>query len=212
MIGFLAGTLAHKTAERLLLEVSGVGYELAASTRTLASLGAVSEELMLYTHLHVRENEVSLYGFIDEEEKRAFCALIEVSGVGPKVALAVLSSLSPQMLANALLSEDVALLSSVPGIGKKTAQRLIIDLKGKLAGVLPDGGQSAGTTGAATAAGVLTPGGEPSPFAEAQAALFSMGFSAAEIAEALAGAEADDSTEALLKHALGRMGRQGGHS
>jgi len=204
VIGFLAGTLAYKGADRLLVEVGGIGYELAASTRTIAALGSVGEEMLLYTHLHVRENEVSLYGFIDEDEKRAFLALIEVSGIGPKVALAALSSLNPRMLAAAVAAEDAALLSSVPGIGKKTAQRLIIDLKGKLAAVFPElspaANAASGGTGAAQAVG------EPSPFADAQAALFSMGFSAAEIAEALTGAQADSDTEELLKHALHRMG------
>jgi len=208
MIAFLAGVLAHKSSDRLLVEVGGIGYELAASTRTLAGTGGVGEELLIYTHLHVRENEVSLYGFIDEDEKRAFLALIDVSGIGPKVALAVLSSLNPRMLANAIAAEDIALLSSVPGIGKKTAQRLVIDLKGKLAAVFPDASsaaQGAAGGGADVGSGGLI-AGEPNPFADAQAALFSMGFSAAEIADALTGAEADSNTEALLKHALARMG------
>ncbi|MCL2402868.1 MAG: Holliday junction branch migration protein RuvA [Coriobacteriia bacterium] len=204
MIAFLAGTLAHKAADRLYLEVGGVGYELAASTRTLSSLGSRGEDVLLYTYLHVRENEVSLFGFVDEEEKRVFLALIDISGIGPKVALAVLSTLQPRMLAGAVATEDIALISSVPGIGKKTAQRLIIELKGKLDTVFPaQSGEAPADTGAKA---IGTDSDEHGALADAQAALFSMGFSAAEIAEAFAGAPAEASSETLLKHALANMG------
>jgi Holliday junction DNA helicase RuvA len=206
MIAFLAGTLAHKASDRAYLEVAGVGYELMASTRTLSSLGARGEDVLLYTHLHVRENDVSLFGFVDEEEKRVFLALIDISGIGPKVGLAVLSTLQPRMLAGAVATEDIALISSVPGIGKKTAQRLILDLKGKLDAVFPD--QSGEATSAASAESPNSAGAEDehTAFADAQAALFSMGFSAAEIAEAFLGAPVDANSETLLKHALSKMG------
>jgi len=203
MIAFLAGTLAHKAAGKLYLEVNGVGYELAASTRTLSSLGSRGEDALLYTYMHVRENEVALFGFCDEEEKRVFLALIDISGIGPKVALAVLSSLQPRMLAGAVATEDIALISSVPGIGKKTAQRLIIELKGKLEAVFP---ADMGDTSPDTQAASGSAGEQQSALADAQAALFSMGFSAAEIAEAFTGAPADASSEALLKYALAKMG------
>jgi len=207
MIAFLAGTLAHKATDKLYLEVGGVGYELAASTRTLASLGSRGEDVLLYTYMHVRENDVALFGFCDEEEKRVFLALIDISGIGPKVALAVLSSLQPRMLAGAVATEDIALISSVPGIGKKTAQRLIIELKGKLEAVFP---ASIGETSTDAAAAPSAATQQQSALADAQAALFSMGFSAAEIAEAFTGAPADANSEALLKHALAKMG--GGQS
>ena len=210
MIAFLAGTLAHKANDRLYLEVAGVGYELMASTRTLSSLGARGEDVLMYTYLHVRENEVSLFGFLDEEEKHVFLALIDISGIGPKVALAVLSTLQPRMLAGAVAAEDIALISSVPGIGKKTAQRLIIELKGKLDAAFPVAGASAGTDVGASGATADMIDAEQSAFADAQAALFSMGFSASEIAEAFVGAPADASSEDLLKHALTNMGNTGG--
>ncbi|MDR1412426.1 MAG: Holliday junction branch migration protein RuvA [Actinomycetes bacterium] len=202
MIAFLAGTLARKAPDHLLLEVSGIGYKLMASTRTITSLGAVGEPALLQTHLHVRENEVSLYGFLDDEEKRAFLALIEVSGIGPKVALAVLSSLTPHMLAAALSAEDVGLLSSVVGIGKKTAQRIIIDLKGKLGSALPAAGTAAAASGDETGSAAAPAAAN---FADAQSALFSMGFSAAEIAEAFVGVDAESSAEDILRHALHRL-------
>jgi len=207
MIAFLAGTLAHKSSDRLYIDVGGVGYDLAASTRTLSSLGARGEDVLIYTYMHVRENEVALFGFLDEEEKRVFLALIDVSGIGPKVALAVLSTLQPRMLAGAVATEDIALISSVPGIGKKTAQRLIIELKGKLDAVFPaDVGTGAAAGERAGSVAADTSSVEHSAFADAQAALFSMGFSAAEIAEAFVGAPADASSEDLLKHALSTMG------
>ena len=205
MIAFLAGTLAYKAGDRLYLEVKGVGYELLASTRTLATLGQRGDEVLLYTYMHVRENEVSLFGFVDEEEKRVFLALIDISGIGPKVALAVLSTLQPRMLAGAVATEDIALISSVPGIGKKTAQRLIIELKGKLDAIFPAQLWQA-TADADTVVGTVSDDSEHTALADAQAALFSMGFSAAEIAEAFAGAPAEADSEALLKHALANMG------
>jgi Holliday junction DNA helicase RuvA len=211
MIAFLAGTIAHKGTDSLYLEVAGVGYELAASTRTLSNIAGRGDEQLLFTYMHVRENEVSLFGFCDEEEKRVFLALIDISGIGPKVGLAVLSALEPRILAGAVATEDSALIESVPGIGKKTAQRLIIELKGKLDAVFPSfdlassgksGGGSPSTEGLAGDSSAL----EPSSFADAQAALFSMGFSAAEIAEAFKGAEVGGNSEELLKYALARLG------
>ncbi|MCL2881524.1 MAG: Holliday junction branch migration protein RuvA [Coriobacteriia bacterium] len=202
MIAFLAGTIADKSTDAVTIDVGGIGYLLSVSTGTLASLGAVGDEALLYTHLHLRENEIALYGFAEPAERTAFLALISVSGIGPKVALAVLSALNPQILANAVTTEDVALLSSVSGIGKKTAQRMILELKGKLgatlgAGDLASSGGAAGANATPTAASAL---------AEAQAALFSMGFAPVEVAEALVGADGEDDTSALLKFALHRLG------
>jgi len=202
MIAFLAGRIAAKTPESAIIDVAGVGYLLGVSVRTAAQLGSVGDEVMLYTHLHLRENEIALYGFIEAAERSAFLALIGISGIGPKVALAVLSTLSPALLATAVTTEDVTTLSSVPGIGKKTAQRMILELKGKWGAGLDTDGALAG--GAASGGGVVSAGA--SAVAEAQAALFSMGFAPAEVAEAFAGAEADSDTAALLKYALHRLG------
>ncbi|MCL2324385.1 MAG: Holliday junction branch migration protein RuvA [Actinomycetia bacterium] len=196
MIAHLAGTIAEKSAEGVVIDVAGVGYAVSAPTDTLANLGAVGDEVLLYTYLHLRENEIALYGFTDAEQRRAFLALIAVSGIGPKVALAVLSALTPQLLGNAVTTEDVATLSSVPGIGKKTAQRMILELKGKL-GAAPEAGAGATAPGVAPAA---------SPVAEAQAALFAMGLTPVEVAEALVGAPADGTTAELLRYALHRLG------
>ncbi|MDO8916118.1 MAG: Holliday junction branch migration protein RuvA [Coriobacteriia bacterium] len=191
MIAFLTGKVVAKAASFALIEVGGVGFRLAMSTTSLAALPVEGDEVTVHTYLHVREDDLSLYGFESDDERALFERLITVSGVGPKVALAVLSSLRPDALKRALASEDVALLSSVPGIGKKTAQRLIIELKDKLD--LPD----------LASAGV---GSEPVAAAGARDALLSMGFSPAEAAAALSGAPTDASAEQLLRLALKSLG------
>lgn len=193
MIGFLCGRVAVKGAGFCLLDVGGVGYRLAMTTGSLAALPAEGDEVLVHTYLYVREDELSLFGFESEAEKQAFELLITVSGVGPKVALATLSALTPDSLATAVASEDVALVSSVPGIGKKTAQRIILDLADKLgAPELGSGGARKSMAGAGVA--------------EATDALLAMGFSAAEAAAALKGYEGGAGAEELLKHALRRLG------
>jgi len=193
MIAFLTGRVASKRAGECVLDVGGVGFRLAMSTSSLASLPAEGDAVTIHTHLHVREDELSLFGFESPEEKSLFEHLLTVSGVGPKVALAALSALSPSALSEAIARDDVALISSVPGIGKKTAQRIILDLKDRLG--MPDlAGASASAVGADVAA-------------EATQALLGMGFSSAEVASALRGYEGPkDDAQALLKHALRRLG------
>ena len=200
MIAFLAGHLAAKTPDSATIDVAGVGYLVGVSARTASQLPTVGDEVMLYTHLHLRENEIALYGFFDPAERSAFEALIAISGIGPKVALAVLSVLTPALLATAVTTEDIATLSSVPGIGKKTAQRMILELKGSWGAVLDAGASpSVATSGA-------SPSAATSALTEAQAALFSMGFAPAEVAEAFAGAETDGDVTTLLKYALHKLG------
>lgn len=192
MIAFLTGKVAGKSASSCLLDVHGVGFRLAMSTTSLAALPSEGDEVTIQTYLYVREDELSLYGFESLAERELFERLIGVSGVGPKVALAVLSGLSPDTLKGAIAREDVTLLSSVPGVGKKTAQRMIIDLKDKLD--LPDlGAGAAGGAGSGAAA-------------EARDALLSMGFSAAEAALALRDVPAGAGAEDAIKHALKRLG------
>jgi Holliday junction DNA helicase RuvA len=191
MIAFLTGRLAAKTTTHALIDVGGVGYKLAMPTPALASLPAEGDEVTVYTYLHVREDDLSLFGFESDDSRGLFEQLITVSGVGPKVAISVLSALSPDALKRALATDDVALLSSVPGIGKKTAQRLIIELKDKLD--LPDLSLSGGGVSAAAASA-------------ARDALLSMGFSPGEASAALADGPADATAEQLLKRALKSLG------
>jgi holliday junction DNA helicase RuvA len=190
VIAFLRGRVAAKASGAAVVDVGGVGYRLLMSTAAVSSLPAEGDEVTVETYLHVREDELTLYGFASDDERDVFAQLIAVSGIGPKVALAVLSSLRPDTLRGAVASDDVALISSVPGIGKKTAQRLILELKDRLQ--LPEAG--------------LSRPADTVAIAEARDALLTMGFSAAEAASALRDAPADARAEELLKRALRALG------
>lgn len=132
MIGQLNGTLIEKLPPQLVLDVNGVGYEVDVSMQTFYGLPALGEKVRLYTQLVVREDAHLLFGFASKEERLTFRQLVKVSGIGAKTALGILSGLSSDELANAIANDDIKLLSSVPGIGKKTAERLIVELRGKL--------------------------------------------------------------------------------
>ncbi len=192
MIAFLSGRVVAKRPASALIDVGGVGYQLAMSTGSLAALPAEGDEVTVWTHLHVREDELSLFGFESEAEKNAFELLITVSGVGPKVALSALSAMSADVLAQAIATEDDKLIATIPGVGKKTAQRIVLDLKDKLG--TREIGSSARSAGQALAV------------AEASDALLGMGFSSAEIAIALQGSDKGADTQSLVRHALKRLG------
>ena len=132
MIATLHGKLQSRTDDSLIVNIGGVGFRVRVPSSTLANLGAVGSDVMLFTHLHVREDDLSLYGFAAEEELRLFETLLTVSGIGPKVALGVLSSASADTLRVAIAQGNLAVLTAIPGIGKKTAQRLVLELKGKI--------------------------------------------------------------------------------
>jgi Holliday junction DNA helicase RuvA len=135
MIGRLQGRLAAKNPPQVVLDVAGVGYEVDVPMSTFYSLPATGEAITLYTHLIVREDAHTLYGFATLEERAAFRQLIRISGVGARTALAVLSGLSVADLAQAIALQEAGRLTKIPGIGKKTAERLLLELKGKLADV-----------------------------------------------------------------------------
>lgn len=168
MIGRLHGKLLEKNPPQILIDVSGVGYEVDVPMSTFCNLPEVGGELTLYTHFVVREDAELLYGFATLAERAVFRALIKISGVGPKIALALLSGITVDQLKDAVGRGETGLLTKVPGIGKKTAERLVLELKGKLAG-----------TGAATAA-VPTSGAR----ADVAAALIALGYSEREAAAA----------------------------
>ena len=168
MIGYLDGTLAARQPHGVFLEVGGVGYRLSCSATTLATLPPAGERCRLFTHLHVREDMLALYKFASEAEQDIFEALLGVSGIGPKVALGICSAFSPDALRRALVTDDVAALASVPGIGKRTAQRMVLELKEKLA--LPDLQVAGPAQGAA---------------AGARSALENLGYSPSEVRAAL---------------------------
>ncbi len=197
MIAFVSGRVVSKGASHCILEVGGVGLKLAMSTGSLAALPAEGDDALVYTYLYVREDELSLFGFENDAEKDAFEKLITVSGVGPKVALAALSALSTETLAQAVATGDVAMITSIPGVGKKTAQRIILELADKLG--VPELGAGGGSAGRAATGGAAE--------AEATDALLAMGFSAAEASAAIKGFEGEaGDASALLKHALKRLG------
>ena len=139
MIGRLSGIVLEKRPDRALVDASGVGYELHVPLGTFAALPAVGERASLHVHTHVREDAILLFGFATAEEKALFEKLITVSGVGPKVALAVLSGLPLPELVGAIAAQNVKRLSTIPGVGKKLAERLGVELKDKVAGILPGG-------------------------------------------------------------------------
>ena len=144
MIGRISGRLLSKNPPQVLLEAAGVGYEIDVPMSTFYSLPANGDAVTLHTHLVVREDAHVLYGFATLEERAAFRKLIRISGVGARTALSVLSGLSVAELAQAVMLQDTARLTKVPGIGKKTADRLLLELKGKLADTLPADAKSGG--------------------------------------------------------------------
>ncbi|MEC5205204.1 Holliday junction DNA helicase RuvA [Vogesella perlucida] len=133
MIGRLSGTLIEKLPPQITVDVNGVGYDVDVTMTTFYQLPALGQKTTLFTHLVVREDAHLLYGFASRDERETFRQLIKVSGIGAKIALAILSGMSTDELAVAVASEDLKRLSSVPGIGKKTAERLVLELRGKLA-------------------------------------------------------------------------------
>jgi len=132
MIGQLKGQIISKNPPEVLLEVNGIGYELLCPMSTFYKLDNSSEDTLLYTHLSIKEDSHTLFGFISKDEKNMFRELIRVNGVGPKVALAILSHLSVPSLVDCIMSEDADLLAKTPGIGKKTALKLIVELQDRL--------------------------------------------------------------------------------
>lgn len=150
MIGRLSGILAAKNPPQVMVDAGGVGYEVDVPMSTFYNLPATGEKVVLLTHLVVREDAHILFGFGTEDERAAFRKLIRISGVGARTALSVLSGLSVNDLANAVATQDGARLTKVPGIGKKTAERLLLELKGKLADVLPGAGPAGVQSSAAS--------------------------------------------------------------
>jgi Holliday junction DNA helicase RuvA len=192
MIGRLKGTLVGKQPPWLLLDVHGVGYELEAPMSTFYELPALGQEVELRTHYAVKEDAVALYGFHREAERTLFRTLLKVSGVGAKTALAILSGASVEDFSRLIETGDLAALTRIPGIGKKTAERLVVELRDRVAGLA--GGAFAG--GAAVAV-------PQDPLAEATVALQSLGYKPAEVTRLVAKvAETGDSAETIIRKAL----------
>ncbi|QIA26828.1 Holliday junction branch migration protein RuvA [Thermaerobacter sp. PB12/4term] len=187
MIAFLRGELAGFHGDEAWIDVGGVGFRVAVSRQTQRRLPPVGEPVRLLTRLVVREDQWSLYGFATADEQAAFDALVAVSGVGPRVALSVLSVLTPEDLRRAVVLQDPALLTRVPGVGPKLARRLLTELRDRLGQPLAEDGATGGLAATGTAGAVPSPGaGEASPRDDALAALEALGYSRAEAEGALA--------------------------
>ena len=189
MIGRLRGEIAEKGAETILLDVGGVGYEVAVTPATIATLPPVGQPAVLHTHLHVREDVMALYGFASADERSIFQTLLGVSGVGPKLALAVLATLRPDDLRHVVVADDAAALTAVPGVGQRSAQKLLLELRPKLE--LPESPLQA--TG---------------PVAEVREALEALGYQSAEIRDVLRDLPPDATVEDSLRAALQELGKQ----
>jgi Holliday junction DNA helicase RuvA len=188
MIGSLTGTLASKQPPWLMLDVGGVGYELEAPMSTFYELPEVGARLTLVTHLVVREDAQLLYGFLSEPERVLFRELLKVASIGPRIALAVLSSMSVKGFNQCIRNRDLASLVRVPGVGKKTAERLLVEMADRLPEEMPGGGAGAGTA---------------QPTSEAESALLALGYRPTEVTRLLSSLDtAGLSTEALIREAL----------
>lgn len=193
MIGFLNGILRAKEAQELLVEVQGIGYEVQVSLNTYFALPEPGGQLSLYTHFVVREDQQQLFGFSELAERALFRELIRVSGVGPRLALAVLSGMTVAEFVRSVRNGDAATLVRLPGVGRKTAERLVVELRDRLAGWCDGGAEIAVAAGATDAVG------------EAETALVALGYKPAEASRMLAavqqeGDAADSAT--LIRAAL----------
>ena len=199
MIGWLEGVLLSKKAPQLILNVNGLGYEVTAPMTTIFSLPAVGEKLSLYIHQQVREDGQFLFGFASEGQKTLFRTLIRINGVGPKMALAILSTMSAQELAAHVQAANIAAMTAIPGVGKKTAERLIVELRDKLAAI--------GVESPAGNGGLGTPVSDNK--ADAIAALEALGYKNNEATRAVGVLyKADMGSEELIRLALQGMAKK----
>jgi Holliday junction DNA helicase RuvA len=188
MIAFLQGEVVEKAVNRIVLDVGGVGYEVAVPTSVLAALPGTGRTARVHTRMVVREDAMTLYGFSSTDERELFDLLTGVTGIGPKVALAFLSALTPDALRRAIAAGDAAALTVVPGVGRKVAQRVVLDLRDKL--------------------GIETPIVIEGPLVDVREALLSLGLSVQETTEAMRDLQPDAKpVEDLLREALQRVGR-----
>jgi Holliday junction DNA helicase RuvA len=187
MIALVSGTVAVRRGDHVVVQCGGVGYRLAVSAETLKHVPSAGREVTLHTHLVVRDDALALYGFFTEDERDLFLMLLGVQSVGPKVALAVLSGAPPRELLAVVAAGDVARLQAAPGVGKRTAERIIVELREKVGAALPED--------------VITVARGDDPASLARQALLGLGYTVAEVDELLDGAPGQ-SAEDLIAHAL----------
>jgi Holliday junction DNA helicase RuvA len=193
MIGRLKGLLVYKAPPALMVDVGGVGYELSAPMSTFYDLPEVGREVTLFTHYAVKEDGVALYGFLTESERRLFREVQKVTGVGAKIALAVLSGASVDDFARLVQAGDITALTRIPGIGKKTAERMVVELRDRAADF------AGGGVAVITGKGGAVPA---DPVSEASVALQQLGYKPAEVQKMLKQAEPGDSAEHIIRKAL----------
>jgi Holliday junction DNA helicase RuvA len=199
MIGFLRGRIAAKQPPLLVVEVQGVGYELEAPMSTYYGLAGVGAEVTLYTHLVIREDAHALYGFATEAERRLFRSLLKVSGVGPRIAIGILSGITVEGFQRCVEMQDTATLTRIPGVGRKTAERVLIELRDRVHVLGAEVAVTAVGDGLAAA----------SPESEAFGALVALGYKPAEATKLLKGVEvANASTEEIIRRALQSAARE----
>lgn len=195
MIGSLRGTLLDRSAGEVLVEVAGVGYRVTVTPATVVALGDTGDEVFMHVHHHVREDAQTLFGFPTRDERACFEAVLGAHGVGPALALAILSVHRPDALRRVLADDDIASLCLVPGVGKKTAARLLVELKSRLA--VPDLDLAD--------AGVAVTRGTPSVRADVRDALAGLGYDADEVREVLHDLPDDGDSALVLREALQRL-------
>ncbi len=205
MIGRLTGKLLELEGGSVLVDVAGIAYEVEVSAGVLQTLPRVGEELRLHTHFVVREDAQLLYGFTSKSERELFRAFIKISGVGPKLGLALISALDPHALSAAVRNNDVSMLTKVPGVGKKTAERLMVELKNRI--------DSLSESGAVPLNVVSVDGADAGVAVEAEDALIALGYRAVEanraVQQALAESGDAPSAEQLVRLALRSFAKSG---
>jgi Holliday junction DNA helicase RuvA len=189
MIGRLRGILVSRRGEVVCIEVGGVGYEVTMTPRAVASLPGVGEEVVIHAHTHVREDEISLYGFGSEQDRDLFRVLLSAGGVGPKLAMSISATMTHQEIVRSIITEDADALTAVPGVGKRGAQRIVLELAPKLAGVDVE------VVGSPTTVTV-------------RQALEGLGYTTEEINGVIAELDPEASIESQIKAALQALGRR----
>ena len=197
MIGRLRGVLIEKKAPNLLVDINGVGYEVEAPMSTFYELPKIGDEVILFTHLVVREDAHLLFGFIKESDRALFRSLIKVSGVGGKMALALLSGMSSRDFITTVKSNDIASLTRIPGVGKKTAERLIIEMRDRLKDLLPDAATSE------IPSSIASDALPPDEIKDAVSALIALGFKPPEASRMVSGINTKGlASEEIIRQAL----------
>lgn len=199
MIGSLRGQLLERSGDEVLVEVNGVGYWIAVTPEVVSQLGELGGEVFVHVYHHVREDAETLYGFLTGDQRRVFISLLSTHGVGPSMAQAILAVYEPDRLRQVLADDDVAALCLVPGVGKKTAARLLVELKSKL-------DVPVGDVAAAVAAGSdQAPSSGSTARRDVREALGGLGYSDVEVAAVMRELPDDDDVSSLLKEALRRL-------